>query len=186
MKTSVCGADIGDACHTKRGCRCQARSCLWNPPVLHPSAKFLRRRAQLHRVNRSVRFITTHGSWHSVSLKAACVLGFNAPTLFGGSLVFKFGNDSVTANAIRASISGRKARVSERENMRRHRGLFRCIMSSTTSVPRQRLCRRSSASQSAHTSPRLASFASTPSAGRKQSAMVSSAPCRFHIVPVGV
>ena len=59
-------------------------------------------------------------------------------------------------------------------------------ISSTTRVPRPRLWRRSRASQSAHTRPRLASFAKVASAGRKQLAMVSNVPWRFHIVPLGV
>ena len=42
--------------------------------------------------------------------------------------------------------------------------------SSTTSVPRPRLCRRSSASQSAQINPRAASFANAANAGWKQSA----------------
>ena len=46
-------------------------------------------------------------------------------------------------------------------------------------------CQLSRASQSAHARPRLASFASAVSAGRRQSAMVSSAPCRYdHIHPL--
>jgi hypothetical protein len=58
-----------------------------------------------------VRFITTHGFWHSNALESAWIKGFIAITIFGGVLVFKFGNDSVTAAAIRASISGRTARA---------------------------------------------------------------------------
>lgn len=53
-----------------------------------------------------MRFITTHGLWRSVALEASWVLGFSSSTLFSGVLIFKFGNDSVTAAAICASISG--------------------------------------------------------------------------------
>jgi hypothetical protein len=52
-----------------------------------------------------VRFITTHGFWRSIALKAAWVLAFNEATLFGGLPVFKFGNDSVTPATIRVLIS---------------------------------------------------------------------------------
>jgi hypothetical protein len=65
----------------------------------------------LHRANQSARFITTHGFGRPNALKAACALASSASTVFAALLVFKFGNDSVTAASIRASIKERTAHV---------------------------------------------------------------------------
>ena len=69
-------------------------------------------------VNQSVRFIATHGFWRSVALEAVWVLASITSTVFETVLVFKFGNNSVTAAAIRALISRRTARVSTERNPR--------------------------------------------------------------------
>jgi hypothetical protein len=74
-----------------------------------------------------VRFITTHGFWRSIALEAAWFLAYSAYTLFGGAPVFKFGNDSVTATVIRASISGQTARVYSLSRFRRALGIHRIL-----------------------------------------------------------
>jgi hypothetical protein len=65
-----------------------------------------------------VRFITTHGFWRSIALKASWILASSASTPFDALRVFEFGINSVTAAAIRASISGRTARFSSNRSAR--------------------------------------------------------------------
>jgi hypothetical protein len=76
----------------------------------------------------AARFITTHGFLHSIALEGSWIMASSASPLFGGLLVFKFGNDSVTAAAIRTFGVRRTARVSERENVRRRRRFFQLTM----------------------------------------------------------
>jgi hypothetical protein len=84
-----------------------------------------------------VRFITTHGFWRSVALEGVWIQGSSTAAVFEVLPVFKFGNDSVTATAIRAFGAKRTARGSESETIRRRRrnpgaridsqGIGRCL-----------------------------------------------------------
>jgi hypothetical protein len=66
-----------------------------------------------------MRFITTHGFLRPLALKAACFLEYSVAALFGGLLVFKFGNDSVTAASFRAPGARRVDIVGKAESSRR-------------------------------------------------------------------
>jgi ribosome-associated translation inhibitor RaiA len=91
----------------------------------------------------TVRFITTHGFWRYNALEAAWIKGFSASALFGGALIFKFGNRHRHPRLGWRTDGSCFLHPSAGESDRCRPGSG--TTSSTTSVPRLRLCRRSPA-----------------------------------------